>query len=186
MGSSRLKHQYLAHPSYPSNMRFRDQAHLPRKESNMGNKLDIYNSYYEAAWANPPSSLTEAGSTYFSNGFQSLDRDGNVQMDKEAYLGMTQMTFASFADFKAVLHDVREEGDAVILRSHFEGTHTGDLDLSAMGLGVIKASGNRIVWPEAKTKWTFEGDKITSIQAMDDAGGLGAFLAPLGVKMPSA
>lgn len=152
----------------------------------MSSNLDIYNSYHEAAWANPPSSIMEASSTYFSNDFQSLDRDGNVQMDREAYLGMTQMFFASFADFKSVPHDVREEGDAVISINHFEGTHTGDLDLSAMGMGVIKASGNRIVWPEAKTKWTFEGDKITSIQPMDDAGGLGAFLAPLGVKMPSA
>jgi len=152
----------------------------------MASKLDIYNAYYEAAWANPPSSMMEAGATYFSNNFQSLDRDGNVQMNREAYLGMSQMLFASFADFKSILHDVHEEGDAVILSSHFEGTHTGDLDLSAMGMDVIKASGKKVVWPEAKTKWTFEGDKITSIQAIDDAGGLGAFLAPLGVKLPSA
>lgn len=152
----------------------------------MGSKLDIYNAYYEAAWANPPSSIMEASATYFSNDFQSLGRDGNVQMDREAYLGMSQMLFASFAGFKSVIHDVREEGAAVILSSHFEGTHTGDLDLSAMGMGVIKASGKRVVWPEAKTKWTFEGDKITSIQAIDDAGGLGAFLAPLGVNLSSA
>ena len=152
----------------------------------MGSKLDIYNAYYEATWANPPSSVKEAGETYFSNDFQTLDRHGNVQMDRGAYLGMSQMLFASFADFKGVVHDVHEEGDVIILSSHFEGTHTGDLDLSAMGMGVIKASGKRIVWPEAKTKWTFESDKITSIQAMDDAGGLGAFLAPLGVKIPSA
>ncbi|UCC52490.1 MAG: ester cyclase [Anaerolineaceae bacterium] len=151
----------------------------------MSNNLDLYHAFYEESWANPPSSIMEANEKYLSSDFQTLDMDGNVQMDRVAYLGMSQLLFSAFEDFKSVISDARQEGDNVILTSHFEGTHTGDLDLSALELGVIPASGKRIVWPEATTKWTFEGSQIASIQAMDDAGGVGPFLAALGVTPPS-
>ena len=146
----------------------------------MSSNLDTYNAYYEASWADPPASLTEAIENYFSDDFQILGKDGSVQMDKAAYMGMSQILNSAFSDFKAVTSDLHEEGDAVILRSHFEGTHTGDLDLSALGMGVFPASGRKIVWPEASTTWRFDGDKIASIQANDDNGGVGPFLAALG------
>ena len=152
----------------------------------MSSNLDIYRAYHEAAQANPPSSNMEAIKTYLADDFQSLDIDGNVQMNREAYMGLVQLLFSAFEDFKTVFGDVREEGDSVFVSSHFEGTHTGDLDLSALGMGVIPASGKRIVWPQASTKWGFEGGKIASIQANDAAGGLGPFLAALGVTPPSA
>jgi len=79
--------------------------------------------------------------TYLSDDFQSLDKDGNVVENKEAQVGLTQLLVAAFEDFKSVYSDVREEGDSVIVSYHFEGMHTGDLDLSAMGLGIIPASG---------------------------------------------
>ena len=152
----------------------------------MSSNLDLFQAYLKASWANPPSSNIEANERYLADDFQTLDQDGNVQMNREAYLGLSHLLFASFKDFKVDFADVRAEGDSVIVSSHFEGTHTGDLDLSAMGVGVIPASGKRIVWPQASTKWDFEGDKIVSIQANDDAGGLGPFLAALGVTPPSA
>ena len=75
---------------------------------------DVYNAYYEASYANPPSSNVEAIVTYFSDDFQSLDKDGNVVMTKEAYTGMVQLLFAAFKDFKYVRSDLREEGEGVI------------------------------------------------------------------------
>jgi hypothetical protein len=54
---------------------------------------------------------------------------------------MGQLLAASFEDFKWVLRDLREADDGVLMSGHFEGMHTGDLDLSAMGAGVITASG---------------------------------------------
>ena len=133
---------------------------------------------------NPPASTLEADETYLSDDFKSLDKHGNVVMNKETMLGMTQLMAVAFKDFKTVYHDFHEEGDGVIVRLHFEGTHTGDFDLSAMGLGVIPASGKKIVWPEAITKFTVKGDKITSEKEI--SGGIEWFLAPLGVKLPSA
>ncbi len=70
-------------------------------------------------------------------------------MDKQAYIGTAHQFVSAFTDFKWVLSDLREEGGSVIMSGHFEGKHTGDFDLSALGLGVIPASGKMIVWPEA-------------------------------------
>jgi predicted ester cyclase len=152
----------------------------------MGKNLDIYNAHQKLELTNPPASIFEANEKYLSDDFQILDMEGNMQMNKEAYMGMGALLYASFPDFKSVVHDVREEGDTVKVRSNFEGTFTGDLDLSAMGMGVIPASGKKIVWPEVATEWRFTGDQIASIGAMDENGGLGPFLAAVGVTMPGA
>ena len=148
----------------------------------MTSKTDVIKAYYEAAWSNPPSSLLEAVEKYFSDDFQSIDRNGNVVMTKEIFTGMSQLLNAAFPDFKAVYSDLREEDDGVLMDVHFEGTQTGDLDLSAMGLGVIPASGKKIVWPEARTKWKVEGGKIVGEQEI--SGGMEWFLKPLGVTLP--
>jgi predicted ester cyclase len=151
----------------------------------MGSKSDVYKAYFEASWANPPSSLAQAGMTYLSDDFKNFDKDGNAIMDKAAYIGMGQLLASAFKDFKAVYGDMREEGDSVIVRYHFEGTHTGDLDLSAMGLGVIPASGKKIVFPEDTAAFKIQGDKIVSIKPYGDSAGIESFLAALGVKLPS-
>ena len=150
----------------------------------MTSKSDVIKAYYDAAWADPPLSFMEAANTYFSDDFQSLDKDGNVVMNKEMFVGMGQLLMAAFSDFNAVYHDLREEDDGVIMTFHFEGTHIGDLDLSAMGLGVVPASGKRVVWPEASTKFKVEGDKIVGEEEI--SAGMARFLAPLGVTLPSA
>ena len=152
----------------------------------MTSKLEVVSKYLDEAWSNPPASNVEASMATYSDDFANLDEDGNVLMDKEAYIGMGQLMFSAFNDFRWVLSDLREEDDGVIMTGHFEGTHTGDLDLSAMGLGVIPASGKKIVWSEAIVKWGVRGDKIVSLEPHGGAGGLGGFLAPLGVEPPAA
>ena len=152
----------------------------------MSSKLEFVRTYIEAAWSNPPASILEAIETYLSDDFQSLDKDGNAVMNKEAYIGMGQLMYAAFEGFKWVLSDFRQEGDNVIMSGHFEGTHTGDFDLSAMGMGVIPASGKMIVWPEASVEYKVEGDKIVSEKPYGDSGGMESILAPLGVTLPAA
>jgi predicted ester cyclase len=152
----------------------------------MSNNLDLYKAYVEAAWANPPASLMEAGMKYLSADFKNIDVDGTVLGDREAYNGMGLLMASAFTDFKAVYGEMREEGDDVIVTSHFEGTHTGDLDLSALGLGVIPASGKKIVWPDATNAFTIKDGKIISVKPYGDSSGIGEFLKPLGVSMPTA
>ncbi len=69
------------------------------------------------------------------------------------------------------------------MQGHFEGTHTGDLDMSPLGVGVIPASGKHIVWPDADVKITVEGGKIVQEEPHGDYRGLAAFLEPLGVTV---
>jgi predicted ester cyclase len=152
----------------------------------MTNKLDLYKEYFDAAWADPPASLTEANETYLSDDFQSLDKDGNVQQDRDAFGAMGQLMYTAFEDFKFVVSDLREESDGVIVDGHFEGTHTSDLDLSALGLGVIPASGKRIVWPNSSSNFKIAGGKIVSVHDYGDTDGVRDFLTALGVTMPSA
>jgi hypothetical protein len=84
------------------------------------------------------------------------------------------------------LADLTESGeDSALMTGHFEGTHTGDFDLSAMGLGVIPASGKKVVWPDATIKWIVKDDKIVGNENAGGSAGLEGFLAPLGVKPPS-
>ena len=150
----------------------------------MGSKSDVVKAYYDTAWTNPPASLMKAAETYLSDDFKSLDKDGNLVMDKQTFIGMSQLLANAFKDFKAVYTELRDEGDSVFMRYYFEGTHTGDFDMSAMGLGVIPASGKKITWPAASSRWKVEGNKLVSEEEI--SGGMEWFLAPLGVKLPAA
>ena len=114
----------------------------------MSSKAEVIRKWHEESWVNPPTSSAEAAEKFFSDDYQGFDKDGNVISDKAAYVGMTQLMFNAVKDFKGVVHDISEEGDNVILTLHFEGIHTGDLDLSAMGMGVIPASGKRVETPK--------------------------------------
>ncbi|MDX1418270.1 MAG: nuclear transport factor 2 family protein [Candidatus Promineifilaceae bacterium] len=148
----------------------------------MSRKLDVIREYTESIGIG---GNREALADYFSDDFQMLDKAGNFIMNKEMLLGGMQQTLQAFTDYGFVLNDVREEGDFVIMSGHFEGTHTGDLDLSAMGIGVIPASGKKVVWPEASEKISVEGDKIIRMEPYSGASGMQAWLAALGVEPPS-
>lgn len=152
----------------------------------MTRNIEVLRAYNDAAWSNPPSSVMKAEETYLSDDFKSLDQDGEVVMDKEAYIGMSHLLFDAFKNFKWIRSDLREEGDSVIMSGHFEGTHTGDLDLSAVGMGIIPASGKMIVWPKDSVMYKVEDDKIVTEEPYGDSRGVGGFLEVLGVKAPSA
>lgn len=151
----------------------------------MGSNLDFVQAYLEKAWANPPSSVADTSVKYLADDFKSLDSDGTVLMDKQMYIGMGQMLLASFKGFRWVLKGLREENGIVYMTGHFEGTHTSDLDMSAMGAGIIPASGKKVTWPDTTVKVTIEDNQITSEQTTAE-GGMAEFLEPLGVKLPTS
>lgn len=140
----------------------------------MTSRLDVIEK-----WLAVPQGDIEGSAAYLSEDFQSFDSDGNVVLTKETWKGMGQMLQASFTDFEWINTGKSEEGDKIILTGHFEGTHTADLDLTAMGAGVIPASGKKIVWPEATSKVTIEGEKIIKWEPYDEGGGMEEFLAVL-------
>lgn len=152
----------------------------------MSKSVDYLRAYLDEIWADTgtPEAAMGWAETHLSDDFQFLDKDGNVQMDKAGYIGFGYLLFASLKDLKFVYSDLREEGNDVMIDSHWEGTFTSDMDLSAMGMGVVPASGKKIVWPDSSSKWKVKDDKVVSIQDFS-TGGIGEFLAPLGVKPPS-
>lgn len=150
----------------------------------MSSKSDVVRMWHDKSWTNPPSSFIEANEMYLSDDFQGLDKNGNVTGTKAAMNAMSQILFSSFEGFKGVTHDFQEAADGgVIMTFHFEGKHTEDLDLSAMGLGVIPATGKSFITPKSKTKFIVEGDQIVSSQAI--SGGFDFVLAAIGA-IPAA
>ena len=147
----------------------------------MTSKLDVVRPYTDFIGVGGD---VETAVTYFSDDFQNFDKHGNVALTKEGILAMGRMMNASFADYGFVLDNLRQEGDSIIMTGHFQGTFTSDLDLSAMGIGVVPASGKKIIWPEASAKLTVEGEKIVRMEPYAGAAGLQAFLAALGVEPP--
>ncbi len=137
------------------------------------------------AWTDLPAGDIEASAAYLSDDFQSVDKDGNVEMNKEAWVGMGHTLLASFTDYEWVRTGIREEGDFVIMSGRFEGKFTSDLDLSAMGIGVIPASGKEIDWQESSSRITVEGEKIVRLEPIGDSEGIETFLAALGVEAPA-
>ena len=143
-------------------------------------------AYYNMIYSNPPASVTKANETYLADNFQNVNKDGKVVMDRETWIRMGSIFFPAFKDLNYVISDLREDGDNVIVSGHLEGTHTGDLDLSAMGLGVIPATGRKVIWPDGSSEWKIKGDKIVSMKNLVDADVMGIILSQLGAKSPSA
>ncbi len=119
---------------------------------------------------------------YLSDDFQFTDSIGGPPFDKASWIGMGKLFQHSFPDIKEVTDDIREEGNQVMLTSHFEGTFTNDLDLSAVGMGVIPASGKMVIFPSSTNEVSFDGDKISRIHntATGPDAGLSGFLKVLG------
>jgi len=51
---------------------------------------------------------------------------GGKDIDRDSWLGMGKMFAAAFPDGKHDIQDVIAEGDRVVLRGAFKGTHKGD------------------------------------------------------------
>lgn len=146
----------------------------------MPEKIEIVKRYAEAA-----SEDMELAFNYLADDFHSVDKDGNVVLTKEGFSNLGRMMLASFPDYVWKTTDIREEGDYVILSGHNEGTHTSDLDLTAMGVGIVNATGKKIVWPESVMKVSVEGGTIIQMEPYGGAAGLQGFLGALGVELPS-
>jgi predicted ester cyclase len=149
-------------------------------ENNMIKKLEVVRAYSEALAVDMMAAMD-----YLSDDFHTADQEGNVVLSKDGFVGMGRMMRTSFTDYTWVTNDIREEGDKIIFSGHNEGTHTSDLDLSAMGIGLVPASGKKIVWPEASMKLTVEGDKIVRMEPHGGAAGLQGFLGALGLEPPA-
>jgi predicted ester cyclase len=149
----------------------------------MSSKLDVVNAYLKLLEAIADNA--EDAWAYLADDFQNIDNEGNVVLNRESFIGMSRMLIASFPDVSFVKTGIREEDDYVVVSGHNEGTHMNDIDLSAMGVGVVAASGKKVTWPEANFKVMVTDDKISTWGPYGDYGGAAAWLSALGVEPPS-
>lgn len=121
--------------------------------------------------------------TLLSDDFQSTDEVGSPPMDKATWIGMGEVVRTSFPDMDYVIEDIQEEAAGIKVKGHFVGTFTSDLDLSAMGMDVIPASGQKITWPTGTGLATVEGGKLTKVHNTDTGpdAGISGFYRALGV-----
>ncbi len=122
---------------------------------------------------------------YFADDFQYSSEADDALMDKATWFGMGAMLKVSFPDISAVIEDVWEAGEDVMITSHFTGTFMNDLDMSMMGMGVIPASGAQVRFPSGTVRVSFDGDRIRTAHETDTGpdAGFGGFLRALGVNM---
>jgi thiamine pyrophosphate-dependent acetolactate synthase large subunit-like protein len=122
---------------------------------------------------------------YYTDDFQLTNAQGAPPSDRDATLAMGELMQSAMPDVRTVIEDIREEGDDVLVTSHWEGTFVNDFDLSAMGLGVAPATGKAVVFPTSTVRISFDGDKISRIHdpATEPGAGTAGFLKALGVEM---
>jgi predicted ester cyclase len=123
--------------------------------------------------------------SYLSEDFQFL---GPVPepLSKDEWLDLTRIFHTAFPDIKYNMRVVSVDGNVVKTSTQLRGTHTGDLDMSAMGMGVIPATGKSFSNPKEYGVGTFENGKIISIQIESGEGsGLMGVLTQLGIQVPA-
>jgi len=107
----------------------------------MRSKMEVANAWAAAV---APGGDIDTAANLLSDDFQNLDQDGNVALTKDGILNLGRMMHTAFTDYGFVTTKLSEKGDHVIITGHDEGVHTADLDLSAMGLGILSASDKRL------------------------------------------
>jgi predicted ester cyclase len=139
------------------------------------NKIDIVRKVFNF---DTPS---EEQKSYFADNYEFSDSVGGPVMNKDAWLAMGQMYRVSLPDAGFIIDEIHQEGEDVICTGHFTGTFLHDFDLSAMNMGVIKATGKKVNFPQGKNRISFKGDKIYRNKGLTTGpnGGFEAFLAAL-------
>ena len=113
-----------------------------------------------------------------------MEQDGFTVRDRDGWVASQSMFETSFSDMTEWFEFDSADGDIVRGTSRARGTHTGDIDLSAMGLGVIAATG-KVVESRNEVEYTVRDDRVVrTVARPGDDGGLQGVLAQLGVEMP--
>jgi predicted ester cyclase len=104
----------------------------------------------------------------------------------DAWMGMSASLKAAFPDLDYQFKIEGVNGDTVNISADLRGTHKGDLDLTAMHMGVIPATGKSFKAAHEHGKATLRDGKITAwTMEPTEGAGLMAILGQLGVKIPA-
>ena len=100
-----------------------------------------------------------------------------------AWMGMSKSLKAAFPDLDYQFKIENIDGNAVNISAELKGMHSGDLDLSAMGMGVIPATNKSFAAAHEHGQSTVQDGKVkTWAMTPTEGAGLMAILGQLGVK----
>lgn len=108
-------------------------------------------------------------------------------LSKAAFLTFQKVHNDAFADWSFNARDFQEQGQVVRITIQITATHTGDFDVSKLGLPIppITATGKSRQWPQETLTFTVEDDKIAGLHVeIGPGGGVVGTLEWLGVKLP--
>jgi hypothetical protein len=122
---------------------------------------------------------------YYADDFQAVDENSGQIYDKEGWFSMGKVIQSAFPDIKNVVDEIKDDGDNLLITSHWVGTFTNPFDLTALGMGMVPASGKKLVFPSAKVRYSFKGDQIAHVVVLNTGpeAGFGGILKTLGVSM---
>jgi len=102
----------------------------------------------------------------------------------QMYIGFQAKLKEAFPDWSFNVSHGHAHGDTVHVNVDITGTHTGNLDLSPMGLPVVPATGIAIQLPTEDVYVTVRGDRVAALEtAATEGAGVPGILAQLGVDM---
>jgi hypothetical protein len=104
----------------------------------------------------------------------------------DAWMGMSASLKAAFPNLKYNFKVESVDGETAHISAELSGTHSGELDLTSMHLGVIPATGKSFKAAHEHGKAMLRDGKITSwTMEPTEGAGLMAILGQLGVKVPA-
>jgi len=140
------------------------------------NKKELLKKVYEASSADT--------ARYLTDDFQATFANGNPSMDKDTWVGSGVLMEAALPDMIWEFDYIGEDGDDVLVDTRMSGTFENDLDLSAVGMGVIPSTGKRVEMGPIRNRVRFEDGKICEIYdaRTGQEGGLADLMKALGVE----
>jgi ketosteroid isomerase-like protein len=104
----------------------------------------------------------------------------------QEWMDMSKNLKAAFPDLDYHFDIADVQGNTVRIEAHLSGTHRGDLDLTAMHMGVIPATNKHFSAAHEHGEATVQDGKVKTwaMTPTEDAG-LIAILGQLGVKVPT-
>ena len=105
-------------------------------------------------------------------------------LDAEGWFGIGRLMADAFPDLDYGFRVTGEHGDHVHTVTELSGTHTNDFDLTAMGMGVIPATGKSFKNAPEEGMAVVEGDQVVAVEINSNPdSGLGAILRQIGVDL---
>jgi hypothetical protein len=104
----------------------------------------------------------------------------------EQWMGISKSMKTAFPDLNYRFKIVGVVGDVVGSSHQLSGTHSGDLDLTTLGMGVIPSTGKSFSLAKESAKWMVCDGMVISFRAEPTEGaGLSAILKAIGVPVPA-